>query len=184
MFDETMLDGRGVARMLGRRGESVRKVRPRARVRSEGVGWSELPLLPGLGVSGRTSRGSDGEDRGAEDVNQRSVSGSGRTWASDRVGGLAARIGTAREVRHGCTWRLRRREVVVSAGSLRMGMLVIYAFLTFLWEILFEMQRWRSRASYVPRGCKVLYNALGAAPKWSEERGRFGRGDVTRTISA
>lgn len=178
-----MLEGRGVANMLGRRGESVRNVRPNARVRSEGGGWSELGPLPGLGASGRTSRGSEGEGRGAEDVNQSSLSGSGRTWARDRVGGFAARKGSAREVRHGCcTCRVRRREMDVRAGSLRMGMLVIYAVTFLCGELARGVEGGKNRRSYVQFGGKMLYNFMAQdAARRSGVRSReiFGGGDVT-----
>jgi hypothetical protein len=74
-----MLWGMPADSMFGRRGESVLSVRPMAIVRSEGGGWLESRLLPGVGASGSASGGLDGAGRGADDVNRSSVNGSGRT---------------------------------------------------------------------------------------------------------
>lgn len=57
---------------------------------------------------------------------------------------------------------------MVGAGSLRMGMLVIYAVLTFLWgELARGVEGENKRRNYVQSGGRMLYNFMtrDAAPK-------------------
>jgi hypothetical protein len=70
--------GRGVVRILGRRGERRRRVLPSARVRGEGGLWSIVCWGALL--------------KGAEDVNQSSEMGSGLTWARVRFWGAMEEV--------------------------------------------------------------------------------------------
>jgi hypothetical protein len=123
---EMILGGSGVERMFGRSGDRVRKVRPRASVRSDGGSWSPSP--PGRGVSGSTASGCVpfGDARRALGVNQSSCSGSGRTCARFLDGALPIREMVA--ARHDCGCRIRWRvedEATVDARERRMGTGVI-----------------------------------------------------------
>jgi hypothetical protein len=152
---ERRVCGSGWDRMFGRRGERIRRVLPRASVRSDGLVWSLLLFEPDVGGSGTPwFVGVEGEEPGADEVNHSSWSGSGRTWASDRrdIAGswVAAVVGFGRHVlwtRAGCMGvAVEANQEDESAGTLRIEPRVIGAVVSWSSRVgRYKFHRMRAR---------------------------------------